>query len=125
MKKEITFSEACDAAKNYRMQHKKPSHWETAWKKAAASHEIDWPQEIISRKGTYKIEIMQSEENKNKGIIVISILNDKELIEGKIISVCDGNGKILLESRVQNGYALNSNLDLKNINLKLLVNTID
>jgi len=47
------------------------------------------------------------------------------LIEGKIISVCDGNGKILLESRVQNGFALNSNLDLKNINLKLLVNTID
>ena len=107
------------------MQHREPSYWETAWKKAAASSTIVWPQEIISNKGTYKIEIMQSEENENTGIIVISILKDKDLIEGKIISVSDGNGKNLLESKIQNSSAYNSNIDLKDINLKLLVNTID
>ena len=125
MKKEITFSEAMDAVQKYRLEHKEPLHWETAWKKAASSAGIVWPQEIISHRGTYKIEIMQNEEDKNKGIIVISILKDKDLMEGKMISVCDGNGKNLLESKIKNGHAYNSDLDLKDINLKLLVNTIE
>ncbi len=125
MKKEITFSEAMNAAQIYRLTHKEPLHWETAWKKAAASAGIVWPQEIISHKGTYKIEIMQSEDDENKGIIIISILKDKDLMEGKMISVCDGNGRNLLKDTIQNGHAYNSNLDLKNINLKLLVNTVE
>ncbi len=125
MNKEITFSEAINAAKQYRMEHRQPSHWETAWKKAAASSEIVWPQEIISHKGTYKIEIMQSEDNENKGIIILSILKNKDQIEGKLISVSDENGKKLLESKIQNAQAYNSNLDLTKINLKLLVTTID
>jgi len=125
MKKEITFSEAMDAVSKYRLANKEPSHWETAWKKAAASAKIVWPQEIISHKGTYKIEIMQSEDDENKGMIVLSILKDKDLIEGKMISVTDGNGNILLEGKIQDAHAYNPNLDLKNINLKLLVSTID
>jgi hypothetical protein len=125
MKKEITFSEAMDAVSKYRLAKKEPSHWETAWKKAAASSKIVWPQEIISHKGTYKIEIMQSEDDPYKGIIVLSILKDKDMIEGKMISVTDGSGKILLEGKIQNAHAYNPNLDLKNIDLKLLVNTID
>jgi len=125
MKKEITFSEAMDAVSKYRIINDELSHWETAWKKAAASSEIVWPQEIISHKGTYKIEIMQSEDDESKGIIVLSILKDKDLIEGKMISVTDGNGKVILESKIKDAHAYNPNLDLKNIDLKFLVNTID
>lgn len=125
MNKEITFSEAMNAAKQYRAEQNELSFWETAWKKAAASGDIVWPQEIISHKGTYKIEIMQSEDDRNKGIIILSILKNKDQLEGKLISVCDENGKTLLESKIHNAQAYNDNLDLTNINLKLLVNTID
>jgi hypothetical protein len=125
MKKEITFFEAMDAVSKYRTESKEPFHWETAWKKAAASSKIVWPQEIISHKGTYKIEIMQSEDDEFKGIIILSILKDKDLIEGKMISVTDGKGKVLLKSKIQDAHAYNPNLDLKDIDLKLLVNTID
>jgi len=125
MMREATFTEAFEAVKKYRQDDIKPVFWETAWKKAAASSTITWPQEIISLKGTYKIEIMQSEEDENKGIIIVSILRDKEQLEGKFISISDENGMILLHDKIQNASAYNSNLNLKNINLKLLVNTLD
>jgi len=125
MKKEITFAQAIQAAQKFKSSGKRPVFWETAWKKAAAASETAWPQEIISHKGTYKIEIMQSEEDQTRGMIVISILKDKELIEGKIISISDGNGRKLLESKVKDGYAYNADIDLRNINLRLLVNTVD
>ncbi len=125
MKKETTFSEALGAANRYEQEHKETLLWETAWKKAAASGKIDWPQEIISNKGTHKIEIMQSEADENKGMIVITVLKDKNLFEGKTILITDESGNKLLENKIQNAHAFNPNLNLKNIGLKLLVNTLD
>lgn len=129
MKKSTSFAEAFSAVKKYRMitesTEKEVPFWETAWKKAAASSAITWPQEFISHKGTYKIEIMQSEEDKNKGMIVVTILKNKENLEGRIVSVSDGKGHKLLEGKIKESRIYNSDLNLEDIDLKLLVHTLD
>ena len=129
MNQKTTFEEAFAAVKKFRTKKDGPASeilfWETAWKKAAASGGITWPQEIISYKGTYKIEILQNEEDENKGIIILTVLKDKKKLEGKTINISDGKGNKLLEDKIKDSRAYNSDLTLNNIDLKLLVNTID
>lgn len=96
---------------------------ETAWRKAAATREKSWPQKITTKSG-HTIEIRESETDKNNGLIIVTI-NEKQRdqFEGKMISVVDGTGRVLLKNVVQNGEVFQRIENLDNIDLRLLVKT--
>ncbi|MBN2238111.1 MAG: hypothetical protein JW729_11165, partial [Bacteroidales bacterium] len=70
---------------------------ETGWRKAAATRDKSWPQKITT-KSRHTIEIRESETDKNNGLITVSI-NEKQRdqFEGKMISIVDGTGRMLLK----------------------------
>jgi hypothetical protein len=98
---------------------------ETAWRKAAATSEISWPQKIRT-KSAHTIEIRESETDKNKGLIIVTI-NEKQRdqFEGKMISVVDGKGRVLLKGIVKDGEVFQRIENLDAIDLRLLVKTLD
>ena len=94
---------------------------ETAWRKAAATRENSWPQKITT-KSAHTIEIRESETDKNNGLIIVTI-NEKQRnqFEGKMISVVDGNGRVLLKGVVKDGEVFQRIENLDNIDLRLLL----
>ncbi|MBC8180200.1 hypothetical protein H8E88_03665 [candidate division KSB1 bacterium] len=100
--------------------------WETAWRKAAAGSKIKWPQKLVSSNGTYGIEIRQNEDNKNMGLIIVTVSEkQKERFEGKEISVIDGKGKKILTGQIHKGEVFQRIKNLQSIDLKLLVRPIN
>jgi len=98
---------------------------ETAWRKAAATKEKSWPQKITTKSG-HAIEIRESETDKNNGLITVNI-NEKqrEQFEGKMISVVDGKGRMLLKGIVKDGEVFQRIENLDVIDLRLLVKTME
>ena len=94
---------------------------ETAWRKAAATTEKSWPQKITT-KSAHTIEIRESETDKNKGLIIVTI-NEKQRdqFEGKMISVVDGKGRVLLKGIVKAGEVFQRIENLDAIDLRLLL----
>jgi len=100
--------------------------WETAWRKAASGTKINWPQKLVSSNGTYGIEIRQNEDNKNMGLIIVTVSEkQRERFEGKEISVIDGNGRKLLKGQIHKGEVFQRIKNLQSIDLKLLVRPIN
>jgi hypothetical protein len=100
--------------------------WETAWRKAAATDEIRWPQKIISEDGTYVIELLQNETDSQKGLIIVSIKKDLcQKFEGKMLSVVNSKGQTLLKGRIQNGEVFQRIDDLEKVDLELMVRPLD
>lgn len=98
---------------------------ETAWRKAAAGGKTSWPQKITTKSG-HTIEIRESETDKNKGLIIVTI-NEKQRdqFEGKMISVIDGKGRKLLKGMVKDGEVFQRIENLESIDLRLLVKMVD
>ena len=98
---------------------------ETAWRKAAATREKSWPQKITT-KSSHTIEIRESETDKNNGLIIVTI-NEKhrEQFEGKMISVVDGKGRLLLKGIIKDGEVFQRIGNLEAIDLRLLVKTVE
>ena len=94
---------------------------ETAWRKAAATGEKSWPQKITT-KSAHTIEIRESETDKNKGLIIVTI-NEKQRdqFEGKMISVVDGKGRVLLKGIIKDGEVFQRIENLDRIDLRLLL----
>lgn len=100
--------------------------WETAWRKAAATENISWPQKLTSKNGTYQIEIRQSEANVNNGLMIVYITDKlKKKFENKTISVIDGKGRTLLKRKVKGGEVFERITNLDDIDLRLMVRPID
>jgi len=80
--------------------------WDIAFAKAASSGELLWPKIIPSEDGRYVIEITQSLEQSNKGLIIVRV-NDpyKNDMEGKRITVTDKAGRPILKGEVIAGEA--------------------
>ncbi|NIA29345.1 MAG: hypothetical protein GWP06_05445 [Actinobacteria bacterium] len=97
---------------------------ETAWRKAAASTKIHWPQKLKSRNGTFSIDIRESESRINSGLIVVQVNeNKRKRVEGKRLSVVDGKGHILLEGVIRNGRVFQRIDNLNSIDLRLMIRT--
>ena len=98
---------------------------ETAWRKAAATSEKSWPQKITT-KSAHTIEIRESETDKNKGLIIVTI-NEKHRVqfEGKMISVVDGKGRMLLKGIVKDAEVFQRIENLDRIDLRLLIKTVE
>jgi hypothetical protein len=102
------------------------NEWTTAWRKAASTDEITLPQILHSKNGVYKIEIRQSEANKENGLILLTVnKNYYSNYEGKQISIIDGKGKQLLKGKIQNGEVFERINRLDQIELKLMIRIIE
>ncbi len=110
----------------YQRLEESTEFWETAWRKAAATSEIQWPQKLSSHDGTYLIVIRQSESNRDQGLIIVTV-NEKqrEKLEGSKLTVIDGKGRTLLTGTVKKGEAFQRIDNLNTIDLRLMVRTLD
>jgi hypothetical protein len=98
---------------------------ELAWKKAAATETTSWPQFLYSDNGVFKIEIRESEVTFNTGLISVEAEKNAEQLEGREISVIDGKSRTLLKGIIKKGQVFQKIENLSNIDLRLLVRTLD
>jgi hypothetical protein len=99
--------------------------WTTAWRKAASTDEISWPQILHSKNGVCKIEIRQSEARKENGLILLTVnQNYYTNYEGKYITIVDGKGKQLLKGKIQNGEVFEKISGIDQIDLNLMIRII-
>lgn len=93
--------------------------WKIAWRKAAETAEITWPQHIQVE--FYSITIRQNEDDKDKGFILVEVSEPrKEELEGQTLIVTDANGATLLKSPVRDGEAGGRLEDLNSIDLEYI-----
>lgn len=79
--------------------------WDVAWPKAAASPQTS-TQRILTEAGKYTIEIHPHTVQRNRGIITLQVSPQyRALLEGKRVSLKDGEGRVLLEGKIVNGEA--------------------
>ncbi|MBN1466256.1 hypothetical protein JXA02_10865 [candidate division KSB1 bacterium] len=121
----LLFCDECLQKYKEHIPEEKQDYAELAWKKAAAAETISWPQFLYSDDGTFKIEIRQSEESLNIGLITVEVVKNREQLEGREISVVDGKSKLLLKGVIKGGQVFRKIDNLADIDLRLLVRTID
>lgn len=77
--------------------------WDLALPKAAAS-EIDWPKKMPAEGGKYTVVIRRSIADPSRGVITLQVaMNYRETLEGKVVSLRDGRGHVLLKGKITNG----------------------
>ncbi len=120
----LIYCAICSQKLNNLLETESQEIWETAWRKAAATTKIHWPQKLKSRNGTFSIDIRESESKVNSGLIVVQVSeNMRKQIEGKQLSVVDGKGRTLLKGVIRNGKVFQRVDNLDAIDLRLMVRT--
>lgn len=101
-------------------------NWTTAWRKAASTQEIAWPQILHSKNGIYKIEIRQSETIKDNGFIHLEVNKSYNTeYEGKYVAIIDGKGRQLLKGKIKKGEVFEKVNKLDEIDLKLMIRVVE
>ena len=77
--------------------------WDFALPKAAAS-EIEGPRKIITEGGQYTIEIRPHVSDRSRGLATVQVSpQHREGLEGTILTLIDGKGRVVLQGHIVNG----------------------
>jgi hypothetical protein len=104
-----------------RQEEEEGSGWDVALRRAAATTP-DGPRRITTEKGLYTIDIRPDVADRSRGLIIVRVSAVvRERLEGSLLTLVDGQGRVLLRGRISGGEVVQAVEDLVSVDDRLFV----